>query len=247
LTIQREEVHLWWAFVDREVLDINYYYQILSIDEKNRVARNPFKKQSDIFIVAHGLLRAILSRYLKIDPQKICFIYEEFGKPGLDLPFKGAGLSFNLSHSKGIVLYAITRDREIGVDIEYIPNSLCLEKIAEICLSPREMKMFCLIPLSDREKIFLDYWTCKEAYIKATGLGHSVPLSQVEVILLQNKPEVQMASRFIAGVEKIWSLQRVESPQGYSAALAVEGNDYEIKNYLWPNPVNSSLSLKDIF
>jgi len=233
--LQKEDVHLWWADLDVEVHHTNDYYLIISMDEKNRAARYRFQQHRDNFIITHGLLRVILSQYLNTDPRKLCFIYKEFGKPSLDVSFNDSGLSFNLSHSNGIILYAITCSREIGVDIEYVFDSSCLEEISERFLSPRERKIFCMIPPYRRRQALFEYWTCKEAYIKATGRGHSVPLNQVEVLFLHSNPEIVLASKFRPKGDYIWSLQKIESPQGYIAALAVEGNDFKLNNYFCAN------------
>ena len=241
--LSREEVHLWWVNLRNEIPHAKDYYKILSIDEINRAARYHYQQHRYSFIVRRGLLRIILSKYLSIHAKNLRFIYNISCRPSLDLPFQGKGLNFNISHSNGFAIYAITIDRKVGIDIEFINNSYCHEGIIDQMLSPKEMKIYFTLHPNIRLRAFYESWTSKEAYLKATGYGLSTPPHQVEVFFKANDPKIILSSQSIdPNRNQIWSLRKLGSLHGYAAALVVEGNDCEINNYFWRNAIFQSIS-----
>jgi 4'-phosphopantetheinyl transferase len=208
----------------------------LTADETRRAERFYFQKDRDRFIVARGLLRSILSRYLNMEPSQLRFRYGAHGKPDLATASGGHKLRFNLSHSNGLALYAITRDREIGVDIEYIRADFPGLQVAEHFFSPREIATLRALPAARRHEAFFTFWTLKEAYIKARGQGLTLSLDQLDVSaalegrapLLSTNDDLQHFSH--------WSLQKLVPAPGYIAANAVEGHDWGLKCWQWPKP-----------
>src|SRR4051812_19296975 len=121
LPLLREEIHVWRAALDLPTARVQSLQQTLSTDELGRAERFYFKKDRQHFIVARGLLRIILSRYLSIEPSQLHFCYSNYGKPALTNGFYHKNkLEFNLSHADGLVLYAVTYGRKVGVDLERI-------------------------------------------------------------------------------------------------------------------------------
>ena len=112
--------------------------------------------------MARGRLREILAVYLNRDPRRIDFSYGARGKPATD------GLKFNLSHSGGLAIYGITREREIGIDVEEIRAEIAHEQIAGRFFAPGELATIQAAPKSEQPGTFFRCWTRKEAYIKAT-------------------------------------------------------------------------------
>ena len=248
LNLKRGEVHLWWVNLGKEIFRLDGYYQILSIDEKNRAARYAYQQHRDNFIVRRGMLRMILSRYLGIHAKYLRFKYNQFGRPSLDLPLPNMSLLFNSSHSNSFSLYAITSDREVGIDIEFLNNSFSYEGIIHQVLSPKERQLFLTLHPNLRFKAFFESWTAKEAYLKAAGFGLSTPLNQVKVFFQPNNPKIKLGNRSLnPNRNQLWSLRKLGPPPGYVAALAVEGDDFEIRNYCRPNVFLQSKSLGDIF
>jgi 4'-phosphopantetheinyl transferase len=248
LNLKRGEVHLWWVNLGKEIFRVDGYYQILSIDEKNRAARYAFQQHRDNFIARRGMLRMILSRYLGIHAKYLRFKYNQFGRPSLDLPVQNTSLFFNSSHSNSFSLYAITSDREVGIDIEFLNNSFSYEGIIHQVLSPKERQLFLTLHPNLRFKAFCESWTAKEAYLKAAGFGLSTPLNQVEVFFQPNNPKIKLGNRSLTpNRNQVWSLRKLGPPPGYVAALAVEGDDFEIRNYCRPNVFLQAKSLGDIF
>ncbi|MBV8883220.1 MAG: hypothetical protein JO235_04370, partial [Chroococcidiopsidaceae cyanobacterium CP_BM_RX_35] len=120
LTLLSKDIHVWRASLDQPISCVQQLAQTLCAEEGTRAERFYFEQDRQRFIVGRGLLRAILGRYLSVEPSQIQFHYGPRGKPALSLACGGSWLRFNLSHSQGLAVYAVTRDREIGIDIEHI-------------------------------------------------------------------------------------------------------------------------------
>ena len=228
LTLLRDEVHVWRASLDMPASRVQDQQNTLSADELCRAERFRFKKDRQRYIVAHGLLRTILSHYLGIEPSLLRFSYSDYGKPSMvPMPAQNV-LQFNLSHSDGLALYAVARGREIGIDLERVHPIDDAESIAERFFSPQEKAVFRTLRPSQKQEAFYTCWTCKEAYIKARGEGLSMPLDQFGVSLDPGKPAELLSIPGDQREPTRWSLQRLAPGSGYVAALAVEGHDWRL-------------------
>ena len=103
------------------------------------------------------MLRVILSQYLKIEPSKVRLSYGLYGKPELAKETCGETISFNLSHSHRVALYAITRGRRVGIDVELVRPNLENEKIAQRFFSPREAAAISALPAYMRQEAFFKF------------------------------------------------------------------------------------------
>ena len=205
----------------------------LSADEKERAARFYFQRDREHFIVARGALRAILGRYLQRDPTRVGFRYSPHGKPALAMEAPGEGLRFNISHSHGLALCAVTRGREIGVDLERVRSIANLEQIAERFFSPGENAEPRALPARVKAEAFFNGWSRKEAYLKARGDGLSLSLDQFDVSLASGEPaRLPRNQREPRDVGR-WPLQELPPVFGYVAALAVEGHGLQIRGWQW--------------
>src|SRR5579859_6224908 len=172
LVLGNDEVHVWRAGLDLSISRVQALEQTLAADEQARASKFHFQKDRTHYIVARGLLRAILGRYyLSREPHALQFCYNAYGKPALAGEDAGDALSFNTSHSRGMVLYAVARIPNIGVDIEYINTRIECEQIAGRFFSQQEVSMLRSVPQQMQQEAFFNYWTRKEAYIKARGMG----------------------------------------------------------------------------
>lgn len=233
LKLEKDEVHVWRASLDLEASSIQSLLRTLCVEEQQRAERFHFPKDRDRFIVARGLLRGILSFYLGKQPSSLQFVYNQYGKPALTEAYNRKPLCFNLSHSRGLALYAVTQNRNLGVDLEYIRTDFPCKEIAERFFSPQENAVLRTLPLDMKHKAFFTCWTRKEAYIKATGKGLSLPLNQFDVSLIPKEPAILLS---IAGDHQAacrWSLQELIPDPDYVAALAVEGTGWQIKCWQW--------------
>lgn len=233
LMLEQDEVHIWRASLQPSAEEIKLLGQLLTPDEQARARRFHFRKDREHFIVARGILRSILARYLNTEPVRLRFDYSQHGKPSLRREFGGDNFRFNLSHSQGLVLYAFARGRELGVDIEFLRENFAGEKIAQEFFSPHEVADLRLLPPSQRTEAFFHCWTRKEAYIKAIGEGLSMPLDEFDVSLCPEEPAALLGNRKLPQEVLRWSLLTIEVDFEYVAAVAVEGHDWRLKCWSW--------------
>ena len=214
-------VHVWQASQDLFTAEMANLSAILSPDERHRKARFRFEKDQSQFTIARGLLRTLLGSYLGCPPNTISFSFSDKGKPSLARP-AGSDIHFNVAHSGGLILLAFSRTRRIGIDVEKIRHDFAVDEIAERFFSEAERTCLRQWPATERHEAFFRCWTRKEAYIKATGDGLSLPLSQFDVSLTANDPARLLATRPIATEADHWSMHNIEVVAGYAAALVVE-------------------------
>jgi 4'-phosphopantetheinyl transferase len=229
-----DEVHVWRASLDLEASCVQSLLSTLSEEERVRAERFCFQKDREHFIVARGLLRAILGRYLDMQPSQLRFCYSPYGKPTLTRESGGDMLQFNLSHSHRLALVAVTRGREIGVDLEYIRPEPDLISLAERFFSPREVAVLCALPANMQTEAFFNCWTRKEAYLKAKGFGLSIPLSQFDVSLAPGEPAALLSTNWDTQEASRWSLRELNPGPGYVAALTVLGHHWWLFCWQWP-------------
>jgi 4'-phosphopantetheinyl transferase len=171
----------------------------------------------------------ILGQYLDREPGSIRFVYGAHGKPSLE--GADADVQFNLSHTRGLALVAIAHRRPIGVDVEQVRPFEEVAQLPRRIFSTRELSEFERLPAVDRQVAFFNAWTRKEALVKATGLGFTMNVQQVEVTFSPG-----MVAELLAwppGPTTNWTLRSVVVPAGYAAALAVAGPVREIAVANW--------------
>lgn len=227
--LSSQSIHVWQTNLKRSLSSLQFYQTILSADEKKRAERFKFEKDQQAFIIARGTLRRILSQYLTLSPAEIKFKYSSKGKPCLDqnpLP-----LHFNLSHSYGKAIYAIALEKNIGVDIEYI-RKIEILSLAKRFFCDSEYQWLNSLQLEEQDAGFFQLWTCKEAYLKATGEG-LVGLQDIEIKTpLSSVLQILKISQN-SEIAKNWTLKTIETAENYRATLAIEGINYQFKFWHW--------------
>jgi 4'-phosphopantetheinyl transferase len=180
------------------------------------------------FMAARGILRELLGAYLGSSPAKVQFSYGNYGKPALEAITAGPSLQFNLSHSGGLAVYALSLKRRLGIDVEQIRPQLVGEDIARRYFAVRELADLQALPPELRAQGFLLCWTRKEAYIKAQGAGLSIPLDSFTVSLTPGRSEeLQVAD----GAQ--WTLRSFEPSPSHVAAVVGEGKDWQSRHWTW--------------
>ena len=229
-----DEVHVWCAFLDQPALIVRYLTRSLSPDERARAEGFAFDRDRRRFVVARGALRAILGRYLDVEPVRLGFTYDARGKPALAPPWGGETLRFNVAHSHELALYALTRERAVGIDVEYLRPVADLDDLAGRCFAPGENAVLRRLPAHQREEAFFACWTRKEAYVKAIGEGLTRPLDAFEVSLAPGEPARLLCVRDEPGEASRWSLHDLRPAPGYVGALAIEGRGVRVRRRRWP-------------
>lgn len=210
------DVHVWYAFPDDVVAGglTAPYEHLLSPVERQRNAG--FLRPADrlAHLVRCGLLRTTLSRYLNVDPIALEFQKGPFGRPEL-LHSPVSSLHFSLAHTRGLVALAIATSGDVGLDAE--PLSGCAHdlNVANAYFAATEVAALAVTPVDEQQRVFLEYWTFKEAYLKATGKGLSARLDSFS-IELTDPPRLILAE----GPTREWHLAHVSISPDYVVALA---------------------------
>ena len=214
-------MHLWQAPLDVAADVLDRLGAALSREESARATRYRFDVDRTRYIAARGWLRSLLARYTGCAPSEIHVTEGPHGKPRLDMG--QSWLRFNLSHSNDLAIYAIAREREVGVDVERIRNDMPIDDIARQ-LSPRERADLAALPEVDRPRAAFDCWTRKEAYLKAVGAGLSVPLDEFDVPTSSAFSGHVLLPSGDGGQPERWTLSTFDAGPEYAAAVAVEGD-----------------------
>jgi 4'-phosphopantetheinyl transferase len=166
-------------------------------------------------------LRSILGGCLSVDPRLLCFRYSAYGKPALTDEFGGQTIRFNLSHSDGRALFAVTEHCEVGIDVEHIKADFATMEIAEKFFSPAEVAQLRLLPIERRPQGFFNCWTRKEAYVKARGEGLSYPLEKFDVSLAPGAAAALLRTEDEPDEVRRCMLKDLAVGYGYVGALAL--------------------------
>lgn len=227
------EVHVWRASLDLPDAQIDNLKSTLCSEEIKRSEKYHFRKDQKHFIAARGILRNILARYMETKPEKIVLSYSPHGKPFLSGPSMNKELSFNLAHARDFALYAVTFKRRVGVDLEYPRQEFQWEEIVERFFSSREQDALWALPEKDRCRAFYTYWTRKEAFLKAKGVGLTTDLKKVNVALKPERSVYLLKSDYASEKADCWVLHDLHPGFGYVGALAVEGEIICVKYRQW--------------
>ena len=208
---------------------LDAYRGYLSEDEAARIRRFFQPADATRFLVGRALARTMLSRHAAVRPRDWPFLIDEHGRPVLAFTPPGApDLRFNVSHTEGLVACAITVGREVGIDVEYTGRRL-LHDVPERFFSPREVQDLRARPVEEQDVAFFDYWTLKESYIKARGLGLKLPLRHFSFLLHGPTPAIAFAPE-LHDFPETWQFAQFWPTDRHRMAVAVrrEGDDLPI-------------------
>lgn len=219
LRLDPRHVHLWAAVVEEFVDEVSKFRELLSPVEQTTAQKFRFDQDRNRYVIRHGILRLIMSRYLRQRPSEIEFQLGAHGKPE-SRDGAGTPLFFNTSHSADIAICAITSACAIGVDVESMREIPEIEGIAQRFFLPGETRALMDLPAESRTRAFYACWTRKEALLKATGKGIAEGLAKVEVTLApQDEPRVTSILGE-PGTHEQWRLQPFSPALGYVGCLA---------------------------
>jgi 4'-phosphopantetheinyl transferase len=212
-------VEAWWADLDAVREDPGEIQATLDVRERERMARLRVEEDRRRYGVRHLLLRRLLATYVGERPAALRFTLNPYGKPAL----AGGGLRFNASSSGRVALYVVSRDREVGCDVERRRAGFAGDAVAEQFFSPAEREALRALGPGRRLAAFFDCWTRKEAYVKARGLGLSLPLDSFDVSIAPDRP----AALLRAG--EGWSIRAFRLAARHHACVAAEGDDWRLR------------------
>ncbi|HUI06205.1 MAG TPA: 4'-phosphopantetheinyl transferase superfamily protein [Verrucomicrobiae bacterium] len=212
--LRDDDVHLWLANLDQE----NQGPQVLQEAEKTRAARFHFERDRSRYIARRVILREIVGSYLSEDPREIEFAENPFGKPELARRPGAGTFQFNLSTTGEWAMYSFTGRRRTGIDIEKIRPDFGGEEIANRFFHPREASCIGESTESDRVEVFFTYWTLKEAFVKAHGVGLQRPLVEFDFTPLVRERQ----SEFTDTDGSKWLCSTLRPGESLVAGLVVE-------------------------
>jgi 4'-phosphopantetheinyl transferase len=226
-------VHLWMADVRTFRPYLRRFTALLSPGERKRAARlaDPIHRMH--FILAHGFLRLVLSRYLRQRPQLFRFQSYANGKPRLVKATDSPHLEFNLAHSAHMTMIAVASGRPVGVDVEALTRPVRARAIVERYFSPAERAYFASLPSPRSDKEFIRYWTAKEAVLKAIGVGLAGGLSRCEVAIRPGRSGERSATVRLQeeGEVRSWQVRFFPLSTTYLGAVAAEGAEWQVRRY----------------
>jgi 4'-phosphopantetheinyl transferase len=181
--LESREIHVWGSSIDRDQAWSSRFAKLLSKSERERASRFRFELDARRFIASRAILRLILSRYLEVDPCKLEFSYGPHGKPAL----LKEDFRFSLSHSEALLLCAVSRDVELGLDIERIRQTIDADPIADRTFSPDLSARIQSLSGLAKVEAFYSNWVLHEAFVKAIGAGLASASSEFQNFLPDTK------------------------------------------------------------
>jgi 4'-phosphopantetheinyl transferase len=212
-------VHVWAFSLEGPATRLETFRSILSPSEKARADRFHFRRDRERFVAGRAQLRILLARYLRMEPAAVDFVFGPHGKPELAKRPAETDLRFNLAHSEGLAIAAVS-GVECGIDIERVRPLSDFDELVARFFSPRESSSFQAAAPEDKASAFFNLWTRKEAWLKAIGEGIGYALDKVEVSFLPGEPPRLLALPNAAGPAARWSLTALEPAAGFVAAVA---------------------------
>jgi 4'-phosphopantetheinyl transferase len=226
------EVHVWRAHLNVAASDARRGESSLSADERTRASAFRFQRDRTRFVVRRAVLRELLGAQLGVEPARLAFVYGQHGKPSLAAPFDRSNLSFNLSHSDDLALFALASGRPVGVDVESIRPISDVADLVRRYFSRAENAAIDELPPAERHQAFFNAWTRKEAYLKATGEGLIDNLHSVEVSLTAAACDLVPRSNH-TGPEQSWSIRGLTPAPDVAGAIAAAGRTWTIHCWQW--------------
>lgn len=226
-----DRVHVWAAELDVDGDRRAALVGTLSGEERARAERLRVQTAADRFVAGRGLLRELLAAYLNVPARDVSICIGSDGKPLLSAAAHPRAPRFNVAHSAGLALYAIARDRTVGVDVEAIAPQRDMAGVTARRFSGAERAALARIEPEARIGAFFATWTRKEAFLKAVGTGLRTPLSSFEVSVERDAPA--RVIRVDGDDAGRWSLAHLEPAEGFVGAVAVEAPAGEVVCRWW--------------
>ena len=217
-------------------IDDSYVFpfsKLLTPEELRRAIKFYFERDRKTYILTRGILRTILGSLLRKNPVELLISYSTYGKPFLVSDENTSDIRFNVSHSLDKALIAITKGRDVGVDIEYIRPLRYEDRIQERFFSSKENEALRYLPKDIQHRAFFTCWTRKEAFIKAKGGGLNIPLRQFTVSVDPKEPAQLLLTEWEPNEVSRWKIIDLNIRTGYTAALTVEWHDWSLNYQKW--------------
>jgi 4'-phosphopantetheinyl transferase len=229
--LHHNAIHVWRVPLDKSAGEVDALEKLLTPDEDERRERYRFEVDRRRFAISRGTLRLVLGSYLDANPRDLRFQVGDHGKPSL--MSHSAEISFNVSRSADLALIAVSRKRELGVDVEYMRGFESQTSVAEQLFAPSEAQAIRSMPPASREAAFYACWSRKEAYVKARGAGLSFELDRFEVSVGPDEAPALLRVRDEPSEPARWRMVDLRPAPGCMAALVAENGDWRLDCFEW--------------
>lgn len=226
-----DEIRIWHGSVDADAEANPAYWQLLDIAERTQAEKFKTPRLRQRYVHIHGCIRQLLASILKVSPQTLRIARTGHGKPYLvDYP----DLAFNLSHSGDSFVLAVAWCCQLGIDIEFHQPRVNVQGLVDRCFGEAEIGYWQTLSDADKTPAFYRFWTRKEAFVKATGLGITLGLNRC--IINPQLPSGFLSVPEICGVASAWRIYDLDVGQGACAALVVDKAHAVIRWHTLPKP-----------
>ncbi len=222
MNISPNHVDVWCVFLDDGNAPWPYdsYRALLAPDEAARWARLQTDRTRQQYLVTRALARDVLARYSGVPPSELVFTRNAHGKPALAHP-AGCPTTFNLSDTKGLSVCAVASACAIGVDVERLARTMAHAEIATRFFSPAEAAYLATFYGERGRQEFLRLWTLKEAFVKARGMGLSIPLKTFSILPQSDQPPRVSFAGHGHGQPSDWQFLQIRLRHSFQIAVAV--------------------------
>ena len=233
--IDSGQIHLWLCFHEsiRDPVLLNRYLGLLSAAELRQQRRFYFERDRHRYLVTRAMVRTVLSKYASVAPKEWQFATNPYGRP--EVANEGAEarrIAFNISHTAGLIVLGVALGRAIGVDVENLHAQRPAVEIADRFFAVDEVAALRALPVEDQEHRFFEYWTLKESYVKARGMGLSIPLDGF-AFDVEERGQIRFTIDPSLGDSAArWMFWQFEQESQYLMALCVarsHGNTYSLQ------------------
>lgn len=216
------DVHVWWLATDAPAADVLLASADAVLDTEERARRDAAIStvQGRELALSRLVLRTLIARYTGLAARELRFSLGPYGRPELAPSDAGGDLRFSVSGTDGAVACAVARSIEVGIDVEAIGIGDPPCDVATSFFASTEIADLAATLPARRRARFFEYWTLKEAYAKARGLGMSLPFRSIAFVVGERAIGVQFAGD-IDDVPEAWHFERFRPSVRHTLALAV--------------------------
>jgi 4'-phosphopantetheinyl transferase len=225
LWLEPNAIHLWGITLDGPQRCLERCAGWLDEVEQHRATRLVREDTRQHYVLAHGGLRVVLSRYLGVDPKGVTLARSARGKPFLTRELRErSAITFNLSHAHGRALIAVSKTQEVGVDLEFVRSQIEVAKLSKRYFACSEHAAIMQAPEDQRAARFFRYWVAKEALLKAEGIGLR-GLAECEIVLGVDGVDTDVQARLGSQFTNPLRVRFLPCENGWEAAVAARSLD----------------------
>lgn len=222
LEISCSHIDVWHCTLDIAADQINELRKYLSRQERHRADQFLFADKRNQFVCTRARLRQCLALGSGLPADEIEIKTDASGKPYLAGQARSTDIHFNISHTNGLALIAITRAQPVGIDVESVAQNVQHTRLAENYFSTREKNAIASLPPEQVPAAFFACWTRKEAVLKAVGVGFAHGLDSFDAATAPEVAQCQVELQSDDGLVNTWHIETLPCETGFAGALAYQ-------------------------